>query len=243
MGLFNVLLETTAEVLASPITRSIDVLDTIMSTPEDEKFKNQVKRDHFKNSILRVVDPVVEPKNKKSAQTRKDEIVKPKVGDIIGVSRGLYDHIGVYIGRNQVIHFSSEDGDTSTNNEIIKTNLIRFLRDSKSYYIFQFPEQYGTPKKSKPILSSSFKSSQGTLEILDILMTLNERDKRKRYKLYSGTETAERAKSRLGEKDYSLIFKNCEHFAIWCKTGISESHQVNKIFKILKRNSNPIILY
>lgn len=35
-----------------------------------------------------------------------------------------------------------------------------------------------------------------------------------------------RAKSRLGEKDYSLFFNNCEHFANWCKTGRNESRQL-----------------
>ena len=35
-----------------------------------------------------------------------------------------------------------------------------------------------------------------------------------------------RAKSRLGEKDYNLLTNNCEHFACWCKTGISDSKQI-----------------
>ena len=36
----------------------------------------------------------------------------------------------------------------------------------------------------------------------------------------------ERAKSRLGEHDYNLLSNNCEHFACWCKTGISNSKQI-----------------
>jgi len=35
-----------------------------------------------------------------------------------------------------------------------------------------------------------------------------------------------RAKSRLGEHKYNLLFNNCEHFATWCKTGRSESQQI-----------------
>ena len=35
-----------------------------------------------------------------------------------------------------------------------------------------------------------------------------------------------RAKSRLGERDYNLLTNNCEHFACWCKTGISDSKQI-----------------
>jgi hypothetical protein len=32
---------------------------------------------------------------------------------------------------------------------------------------------------------------------------------------------------RLGEQRYNLIFNNCEHFAIWCKTGRHRSAQVD----------------
>jgi hypothetical protein len=38
-----------------------------------------------------------------------------------------------------------------------------------------------------------------------------------------------RAYSRLGEKDYCVLFNNCEHFAYWCKTGSQESDQVNRV--------------
>jgi hypothetical protein len=42
------------------------------------------------------------------------------------------------------------------------------------------------------------------------------------------TETALcRAESRLGEENYHLFGNNCEHFVVWCKTGVSESSQVN----------------
>ena len=50
----------------------------------------------------------------------------------------------------------------------------------------------------------------------------------KKYNLYSADETVARAYSRLGEKKYNLVFNNCEHFAVWCKTGISDSEQVTK---------------
>ena len=36
----------------------------------------------------------------------------------------------------------------------------------------------------------------------------------------------QRAKSRLGERDYHIAFNNCEHFATWCKTGQHQSRQV-----------------
>lgn len=36
----------------------------------------------------------------------------------------------------------------------------------------------------------------------------------------------ERAIGRLGEKQYHIVFCNCEHFATWCKTGSGRSEQV-----------------
>ncbi len=59
-----------------------------------------------------------------------------------------------------------------------------------------------------------------------------------------------RAKSRLGEDKYSFLFNNCEHFATWCKTGISESQQIRdfiptmgrfnqtKLYELIKRSLN-----
>ena len=42
-----------------------------------------------------------------------------------------------------------------------------------------------------------------------------------------------RAESRLGENKYNLLFNNCEHFASWCKTGISNSRQVREFLPII----------
>ena len=42
----------------------------------------------------------------------------------------------------------------------------------------------------------------------------------------------ERAESRLDERDYSLVFNNCEHFAYWCKTGKKRSRQVAYAAKV-----------
>jgi hypothetical protein len=36
----------------------------------------------------------------------------------------------------------------------------------------------------------------------------------------------QRTLSRVGERGYSLIGGNCEHFATWCATGVAASQQV-----------------
>jgi hypothetical protein len=50
-----------------------------------------------------------------------------------------------------------------------------------------------------------------------------------------------RAESRLGEENYNLLFNNCEHFATWCKTGISDSKQIRDFIPaISKLNINKL---
>ena len=43
-----------------------------------------------------------------------------------------------------------------------------------------------------------------------------------------------RAESKLGERKYNAFTNNCEHFALWCKTGVSSSVQINKAKDALK---------
>ena len=47
--------------------------------------------------------------------------------------------------------------------------------------------------------------------------------------IYRSDEIVERALSRLGEQEYSLLSNNCEHFVNWCRTGHAESRQVNRV--------------
>ena len=49
---------------------------------------------------------------------------------------------------------------------------------------------------------------------------------------YSPQEAVERAKSRLGECSYNLLFSNCEHFVNWCIEGKEYSRQVDNIIGI-----------
>lgn len=146
-------------------------------------------------------------------------------GDVVGVSRGVYDHYGVFINDDQVISYTSKGSDVGSDNFIQSNSLATFLRGSDSYFILNFPTAHGTPEKIKKVVSCATVSGG--------MPDLSWFRKIKNYKLYSPTETVKRAESRLGEQTYSLTFNNCEHFAIWCKTGISESHQVKKVISYL----------
>lgn len=148
------------------------------------------------------------------------ENVHISTGDIIKVERIGYWHVGVYIGNEEVIHFSSLDSDVSSgNNKIIKTSLKQFLRGKKKLEKVEFPSPDAPPVSTK----------DDPLEFFFKDYKLYNPD----YKLYPAHEVAERAKSRLGEARYDVISNNCEHFAIWCKTGISQSKQIDRLINLL----------
>ena len=46
---------------------------------------------------------------------------------------------------------------------------------------------------------------------------------------FDAEQVIRRAKSRIGESGYHLFGKNCEHFAHWCKTGVSDSSQIEAL--------------
>lgn len=118
-------------------------------------------------------------------------------GDVIFVERmgGLYRHYGLYIGKEKVIHYASNDGDFGETISIHEDTLTRFLSEAERCYICKFPAHAPVPG----------------------------------YHRFTKQEALERAYQRLGETEYDLIHNNCEHFAIWCRTNISESLQVRTL--------------
>lgn len=142
-----------------------------------------------------------------------DEIKKtpPQKGDVIFCNRALhtYRHFGIYIGNNQVIHFAK----VGENFNIIKSSLDEFCKGD-NVYVMTFPEKYNPGDKSV---------------IMHFLRgMLMEED----YRVRTPEETVARAESCLNKEGihddgYNVVFNNCEDFAIWCKTGVYESKQVN----------------
>ena len=53
--------------------------------------------------------------------------------------------------------------------------------------------------------------------------------------LAHGAEIVRRARSRLGERSYSLLRNNCEHLCNWCQIGQSRSAQVDRVRQRVQR--------
>jgi len=180
-------------------------------------------------ALLVPVLPVVASKLLDAAMEDTEPAQKVKPGDVLSVHRFIpvpFKHYGVYIGDGKVIHY-----DTNPREHfklcIHEAPLREFISLSDGFYICEFPQRYGEPLEVR---------AQGPQAAL--LRTMEEEDedyerKCREYHLYSPEETVARAKEKLGETEYNLVTNNCEHFAIWCKTGISESHQIEDVLSFV----------
>lgn len=70
-------------------------------------------------------------------------------------------------------------------------------------------------------------------------VTLNEFRQNRNFQVkphpnctFSPQVIVQRAKSRLSEKEYNLVFNNCEHFVNWCIYNVSASEQVITVGKV-----------
>lgn len=145
-------------------------------------------------------------------------------GDVIFAHRSFlvdYDHYGVYVGDDHVIHFSDHGRPEA---EIIETSLKTFVADSGGFTIRYFPDS----AEGLEALVHLYERKHGIGSMLNRLNIAN-------YHLFSPQETIARAKGELGQHagDYKLARKNCEHFAVWCKTGIEHSSQVDAVLETL----------
>ena len=140
-------------------------------------------------------------------------------GDIIGIKRPLgYEHFAVYAGDGRVIHFAA-DGRDFGQAYIHEVPISEFLEGQSDFFVLDF--------------------SCAHVELDGDTTTLPYDDL---PRIYSAEETLERARSVIGDnehgfnKHYDLVSNNCEHFAIWCKTGQIRSYQVSRFLKNLFGN-------
>jgi len=87
---------------------------------------------------------------------------------------------------------------------------------------------YAAPDGDFGINASVHKTSLSKFEDGGVAHVVKLPETGKPAKQFSPEETVRRAQSRIGEKNYNLLFNNCEHFALWCKTGMNKSGQVEK---------------
>lgn len=144
-------------------------------------------------------------------------------GDHIYVDRlrGIYAHHGIDTGDGWVIHYTGKNWrdprkvQRTTVEDFAQGGDIQTKDYSEFFAALQSPQSYHRKKSSYQI--SRFLNRLGGIDLdqLDL----------------SPDAVIDRAEARIGERAFSIIFHNCEHFSSWCKTGISNSEQVNAIWK------------
>lgn len=177
---------------------------------------------HFVRDVYDVVGDMGNttlPKHKKKREENEYvERIKtlPNYGDVVYCDRvgGAYGHFGIYIGGRKVIHFADPQGDFSTERAVVHEISLDHFVDGCRLYRMIFPQKYSSDSVIRSLIMSGD------------------------YVLYSPEETVRRARSKLGKRGvrddgYNLIMNNCEDFAIWCKTGVFESRQVNALIDCL----------
>ena len=159
--------------------------------------------------------------------------VQAQYGDIIGVVRrgGTYVHYGIYVSDTCIVHYNIPASKTIGHATVHATNLRNFLRDDPEYFVLDFPKPYQPPVALGGQNSTNHINSYSEELARSLQQTYG-------YHLYTPEETVARARSRLGETNYNLFTNNCEHFAIWCKTGVSESLQVTGMLGSLLNNQH-----
>ncbi len=148
-----------------------------------------------------------------------------KPGDVIGVHRKPkvlpdYDHYGIYAGNFEVIHFSNGCDDFLSGKVSVRKDSFSLFKGEDEVFVLDFD-----------MFNECIKNPALGQQIHDTIRKILGRS----YHPYSPEETLRRAESQIGKNGfndgsgYNVFWRNCEHFALWCKTGVAESSQIGNL--------------
>lgn len=146
-------------------------------------------------------------------------------GDVVCVEGGILKRYAIWTGENFILYGEDSRGKNNVHEESFRD----FLGGAEHFTICEFPEKYGRPTQWEQPVSSVVMPQDKIWRILEWGR------KTRQYRRYPPHETVIRARSKLGEGGYLTS----EHFAMWCKTGISESHEL----EAMRRFWDRVIVY
>jgi len=175
----------------------------------------------------------------------------PQYGDVIFAKRSIYNHYGIYVSDDEVIHYCKKSNgiienikNTITCDGIITDTSYKVFHEGDPVYICRFNELTINTLIFYSLLNNRVSFWDLLLDLFPITAFLRRiykkykntytEEHRASHKVLSPEETVKIARQSRGEKNYSLWGNNCEHFAIWCKTGVKDCAQKEKIKKILE---------
>ncbi|XP_036407818.1 lecithin retinol acyltransferase b, tandem duplicate 2 [Megalops cyprinoides] len=142
-----------------------------------------------------------------------------KRGDLLAVHRILFTHFGIYLGDNRVAHLIPDIlPAVSKNQDAIK----RAVTNSRLIL--------GVVAKVASVRVDSLEDfAYGAPIIVNLL------DKACSCPPFSSEEVARRAEKLLGSITYSLLWHNCEHYAMYCRYGTLASFQTNQFCETFRK--------
>lgn len=158
----------------------------------------------------------------------------------VSVPLPIYAHVGVYIGNDEVVHFSGT-GDLEGKRTVHICSVKEFLHSEtthktvKDIYIMHFPGDGRRPYKLYPD-TSKLKFNPAHIDAFEVFDFSD-------FHCYSNAETVRRAKLMVEDKtynDYDFLHNNCEHLAFYCKTGKKFSVQAGNLQVIIDNYRNMV---
>lgn len=165
------------------------------------------------------------------------ETIQLQYGDVVGVDRGFYQHYGIYAGDLKVIHYAVREESEENQFIIHISSLEQFLGEDVEYFVCDFTYLKKREKIEETnchLLSDLLEPRLNLTEEFQYEKAVYEGFAKGRFKIYTPKETVARAYTRLGETCSNCMNSECEHFAIWCKTGIEDRCYINALLKLFK---------
>ena len=183
----------------------------------------------------RILRTVMDYKDSRKRSRHYDGIISiddVMSGEVIKVDRGLYDHYGIFVralGRNgrgelHAIQYTGRNGHNDFNGIVRETPLDDFLDGAGEFMVCKYSGMLLRFMCSARLLVRNVHTSRDSTSSCTLTDYTADPE---------GTQAVERARSRIGAEGYSLPVNNCEHFAVWCRTGESESSQVRDVLHAL----------
>ena len=144
-------------------------------------------------------------------------------GDHIAVARKKwflryfhYYHHGIDVGDGTVIHLT---GPRKKDAKVIHTSLADFLEGGEKEVI-EYVHFIDVLLNYKSEMRSPHGREHWLMPLLD-----DDRIEEIRQRIADSQRAVAEARKYLSRKGYNPFANNCEHFAVFCKTGLAMSHQ------------------
>ena len=155
------------------------------------------------------------------------------VGDHIAVARRkfavTYDHHGIDVGDGTVIHLTET---SKSDFKVVQTSLAEFLKGGEKQVI-EYVRCIDVLLNHKSQMRSVHGRDHWLLPFLD-----DDRIDEIRKRIADPQRAVTEAQKYLGRKGYNLFADNCEHFAVFCKTGLAVSLQAIEYQKLSDKISD-----